>query len=103
MTDMFAAETYARTRLPLHQATPLPGWCYVAPEWYEREVAGLFRKDWLCVGRAEQIPNAGDFFYIELVGQPLLVVRDETMQVRVHSAVCRHRGAVIAYRQRYGV
>ena len=93
---MFAAETYARTRLPLHQATPLPGWCYVAPQWYEREVAELFRKDWLCVGRAEQVPNPGDFFYIELVGQPLVVVRDEAKQVRVHSAVCRHRGAVIA-------
>jgi len=94
--EMFAADTYATTRLPLHQATPLPGWCYVAPEWYEREVKGLFLKDWLCVGRSEQVANPGDFFYIEVVGQPLLVVRDETRKVRVHSAVCRHRGAIIA-------
>ena len=94
--DMFNPQTYTASRLPLHQATPLPGWCYVAPEWYEREVAGLFRKDWLCVGRAEQVPNAGDFFTIEIVGHPLLVVRDETNTVRVHSAICRHRGAIIA-------
>lgn len=93
---MFSQETYAATRLPLHKATPLPGWCYTSPEWYQRELDTLFRKDWLCVGRVEQVPSAGDFYSIEVIGQPLLVVRDEAGQVRVHSALCRHRGAIIA-------
>jgi choline monooxygenase len=93
--NMFAPETYTATRLPLHQASPLPGWCYTSPEWYQREVDTMFKKDWICVGRAEQIPAVGDFFSIEVVGQPLIVVRDETGQVRVHSALCRHRGAII--------
>jgi choline monooxygenase len=93
--DIFAPEHYAATRLPLHKASPLPGWCYASPEWYQREVDTMFRKDWLCVGRAEQVPNPGDYFSIELVGHPLIVVRDETKQVRVHSALCRHRGAII--------
>src|SRR5688572_19319368 len=93
---MFAPKTYAATRRPLHLASALPGWCYTSPEWYQREVDTMFRKDWLCVGRAEQVPNAGDFFSIEIVGEPLIVVRDEANQVRVHSAICRHRGAIIA-------
>src|SRR5215213_7905598 len=93
--DMFSPETYAATRLPLHKASPLPGWCYTSPEWHQKEVDTMFRKDWLCVGRAEQIPSTGDFFSIEVVGQPLIVVRDEMQQVRVHSALCRHRGAII--------
>jgi choline monooxygenase len=92
---MFSPETYAATRRPLHQASALPGWCYVSPEWYERELDTLFRRDWLCVGRAEQIPRAGDFFSIELARHPLIVVRDDAGEVRVHSAICRHRGAVI--------
>jgi choline monooxygenase len=92
---LFSPETYATTRLPLHLASPLPGWCYVSPDWYQREIDTLFCKDWLCVGRAEQIPASGDYFSIEIIGQPLIVVRDETNQVRVHSAVCRHRGAII--------
>ena len=92
---IFSTETYAATRRPLHQASALPGWCYASPEWYERELDTLFRKDWLCVGRAEQIPKAGDFFSIELIGHPLIVVRDDAGQVRVHSALCRHRGAVV--------
>ena len=94
-TTIFSPQHYAATRLPLHQASPLPGWCYVSEEWYAREIDTLFRKDWLCVGRAEQIPNPGDFFSIELLRHPLIVVRDDKGQVRVHSAICRHRGAVV--------
>lgn len=93
--SLFDPEAYAATRLPLHRASPLPGHCYVSPEWYQREVDTLFRRDWLCVGRAEQVPQPGDFYSIEVVGQPLIVVRDEANQVRVHSALCRHRGAII--------
>lgn len=93
--DIFDPRHYAATRLPLHKASPLPGWCYVSPEWHQREVDTLFRKDWLCVGRTEQVPNPGDYFSIEYAGHPLIVVRDEANQVRVHSAICRHRGAII--------
>ena len=92
---MFSPESYAATRRPLHQASALPGWCYASPQWYERELDALFRKDWLCAGRVEQIPKAGDFFSIELAGHPLIVVRDDAGEVRVHSAICRHRGAVV--------
>ena len=94
-TTIFSPEHYVTTRLPLHQASPLPGWCYSSPEWHAREIESLFRKDWLCVGRAEQIAKPGDFFSIEIVGQPLIVVRDEHGGIRVHSAICRHLGAVI--------
>ena len=30
--DLFSPETYAASRRPLEQASPLPGWCYVSPE-----------------------------------------------------------------------
>ena len=95
MTDIFSPQLYAATRQPLHKASPLPGHCYVSQEWHQREIDTLWKKDWLCVGRAEQVPNPGDFYSIEIAGQPLIVVRDETNEVRVHSALCRHRGAII--------
>ena len=95
MTDIFAPQQYAATRQPLHRASPLPGHCYVSPEWHQREIDTLWKKDWLCVGRAEQVPNPGDFYSIEIVGQPLIVVRDDAGEVKVHSALCRHRGAII--------
>jgi choline monooxygenase len=94
-TGIFSSEKFAATRLPLDQASALPGWCYYSPEWHDREVETMFRKDWLCIGRTEQVPRPGDFYSIEIIGQPLIVARDDASNVRVHSAVCRHRGAVI--------
>jgi len=93
--SIFSPEHYKDTRKPLHEASTLPGWCYVDNEWYEREVEMLFKKNWICVGRVEQVPKSGDYYSIEIVGQPLIVIRDENQQVRVHSALCRHRGAII--------
>lgn len=93
-SSMFDQRQYELTRRPLRQAGPLPAWCYTNQEWYERELDAIFRKEWLCVGRVEQIPNSGDYFSIELINQPLIVVRDG-QAIRVHHGVCRHRGAII--------
>lgn len=93
--SIFSPEHYKDTRKPLHEASTLPGWCYVDNEWYEREVEMLFKKNWICVGRVEQVPKAGNYYSIEIVGQPLIVICDENQQVKVHSALCRHRGAII--------
>jgi choline monooxygenase len=87
---------YADLRRPIHQASTLQPWCYVSPEWYAREVEAIFRREWLCVGRAEQVPNPGDYLTIELIGEPIIIVRDDEGMVRALSGVCRHRGAVVA-------
>ncbi len=92
----FSPSTYAATRLPVDEASALPHWCYHDTEWYEKEIEAIFRHDWICVGRAEQIPASGDYFTLELLKQPLVVVRDAGGAVRVHLAVCRHRAAVVA-------
>src|SRR5262245_61517314 len=95
MRNIFAPDHYSAVRRPLEQASPLPSWCYASDEWHAREIEAIFRREWLCVGRAEQIPNPGDFFTHTLIEQPLIVVRDNKGEIRVHSAVCRHRGAIV--------
>ena len=40
--------------------------------------------------------NPGDYFTTELVGDPLLVVRDEDHRIRVLSNVCRHKWTQVA-------
>jgi choline monooxygenase len=95
MTNVFAPEHYIAVRRPLEQASTLPPQCYVSDAWYAREIETIFRREWLCVGRVEQIPNPGDFFTRTLIEQPIIVVRDNAGEVRVHSAVCRHRGAIV--------
>ncbi|QOZ36533.1 aromatic ring-hydroxylating dioxygenase subunit alpha [Bradyrhizobium sp. CCBAU 53421] len=89
------ASLLANTRADFERASTMPGFCYTSAEWYEREVESIFTKEWICVGREEQVPNPGDYFRFDIVGEPLVVVRDGKGIVRVHSAVCRHRGAVL--------
>jgi phenylpropionate dioxygenase-like ring-hydroxylating dioxygenase large terminal subunit len=96
MNDIFAPKHFTAVRRPLTQASTLPGWCYADDGWYAREIETIFRQEWLCIGRVEQIPQIGDFYTRTLIEQPLIVVRDTNAQVRVHSAVCRHRGAIVS-------
>jgi Rieske 2Fe-2S family protein len=73
-------------------ATTMPQRYYTSAEVFTRETERIFTKRWLCVGRAEQIPNAGDYFLTEMFGESLIIVRGNDDVVRAHFNVCRHRG-----------
>lgn len=73
----------------------LPGRSYVDPAMFQRECATVLRRGWHCVGRVDELPNSGDYLTLQLLGEPLLVVRDET-DIKVLSNVCRHRGMPLA-------
>jgi phenylpropionate dioxygenase-like ring-hydroxylating dioxygenase large terminal subunit len=76
-------------------ARGLPPECYYDEDIFEVERQAIFMREWLCVGRADQIPEPGDYFTITLVGEPLIVVRGDAGTVRVMSSVCRHRGMIV--------
>ncbi|MGI9604774.1 MAG: aromatic ring-hydroxylating oxygenase subunit alpha [Acidimicrobiales bacterium] len=91
--DIFDPSRYAATRLPIEQASPLPPDVYFDQAWYEREVETIFRKRWLVATREEEIPNAGDYVRLDIIGEPLIILRDDAGDVRALSASCRHRGS----------
>ena len=64
---------------------------YRSPELHVLEVEQIFSREWLCVGREEYIPDTGDYYRFDLLGDSLIVVRGEDGQVRALSNVCRHR------------
>ena len=76
---------------PLEEARGLPPQAYLSEEFYKLELEYLFRRDWVCVGREEEAQSPGDFFTIELAGEPLIIVRGGDNRLRVLSNVCRHR------------
>jgi len=80
-----------RAGRPLAQARALPGECYTSEELYALEVEHIFRKEWMCVARAEQLPNAGDWIALDLVGEPLVITRDANGELHALSRVCAHR------------
>ena len=70
----------------------MPAEFYTSSEFHQLECEHLFRKEWVCLGHCGEIPKRGDFFTTELVGEQLLVLRDDEGVVQVFSNVCRHRG-----------
>ncbi len=95
MTREMTKSDFMAAQLPPSQASTLPPPCYTSREFYEREVEHIFLKEWLCVGRVDQVEKPGDFFTLTLLGERLIVVRDEENQVRVLSNVCRHRATKV--------
>lgn len=78
---------------PLEEATTLPARAFVDDAIYEREVERVFRGQWLCVGRLDQVANPGDWRTLDLLGAKLVLVRDLAGEVRVLSRICQHRAA----------
>ncbi|MBM3523139.1 MAG: aromatic ring-hydroxylating dioxygenase subunit alpha [Alphaproteobacteria bacterium] len=93
--DIFDPALYAAVRRPVDEAETLPPWCYTSEAFWRREVETIFTRGWYTVGRAERIPNPGDYFAFEVVGIPLIIVHGLDGRLRALSNSCRHRGAKI--------
>lgn len=91
--SIWSQDTYANTRKPIDEAHTLPPAVYTSQDWYDREVDSIFRKSWLVATREEEIPNPGDYVRIDIVGEPLIILRDQAGTIRALSASCRHRGS----------
>ncbi len=72
-------------------ASTLPSEIYTSAEFLNFEAEALYMKEWLCVGRSERIPEAGDWFTVTMVDEPIIVARNKEGEVRAMSAVCQHR------------
>ena len=81
---------------PHGQAWGMPAGFYTSPEFLALEVDELFRKEWVCIGRVEEAAAPGDYWTVDLLGEPLLVVRGEDGRLKVYANVCRHRGTPVA-------
>jgi carnitine monooxygenase subunit len=71
----------------------LPWWSYFNRELLEIEQEELFRKHWQLVGHVNDVPQAGDFMTLDIVGERALTLRGQDGQVRSFHNVCRHRGS----------
>jgi phenylpropionate dioxygenase-like ring-hydroxylating dioxygenase large terminal subunit len=81
----------AAAELPLARARTLPAAAYTSEEFFDWEVGHLLRGGWQCLAHVSQIPKPGDFLNLDLLGEPLIVVRGKDGAVRVLSRVCPHR------------
>ena len=77
---------------PIGQAKGLPNEAYTSPEFARYERDHLLAKTWVCAGFATDIGTTGDALPIQIMGQPLFIVRNPENQINVFHNVCRHRG-----------
>lgn len=61
----------------------------------EIEKDKIFRKEWLAVTRVDQIPNAGNYITYDVLGDEIVITRDEREALQAFSNVCLHRGCSI--------
>ena len=80
---------------PFSDARSMPPAVYTSPEFLALEQERIFRREWLCVGRASTLAHAGDYLTADIDGQPVVVLRDETLALKAFSNVCLHRMSVL--------
>src|SRR5271166_3426520 len=76
-------------------AHSLLGRYYTSREIFKHERERIFARRWVCVGREEQLADAGSFFVTEVAGEQLIIVRDAAGSLHALFNVCRHRGSRI--------
>jgi Rieske 2Fe-2S family protein len=73
----------------------LPARFYTNPDYFRREVEHFFFHKWICAGRADQVPNPGDYFLRDVLGESVIVTRNDSGAIAAMYNVCRHRGTRI--------
>jgi Rieske 2Fe-2S family protein len=88
--------TFVRTTdIPLERVFTLPGEYFTSPAIFAEEREKIFAARWLCVGREEQLRSPGDFIVRSVLGESIIITRDEAGEVHAFYNVCRHRGSRI--------
>jgi choline monooxygenase len=77
---------------PIDKSHGLPNECYTSQEYSKLERKKLFEEKWVVIGVASSLPNKGDAKPFDLLGIPIMILRDKQNQIRVFHNVCSHRG-----------
>jgi choline monooxygenase len=87
--DDLPENTYGPT---LARQVGLPGRAFTDEAHFRLEAKSLFQASWCCIGLAEDVAQLHRAFPVDLLGQPLLIVRNAS-GIEVFHNVCSHRGA----------
>ena len=91
MTNPALAELRANVAQPFERAHAMPKSVYTSPDFLALEERHIFAQEWLCAGRADALPNPGDYLTMDITGEPVIILRDRDGALRGLSNVCRHR------------
>jgi phenylpropionate dioxygenase-like ring-hydroxylating dioxygenase large terminal subunit len=81
----------SKVLFPMQDSSHVPAERYYSREFFEQEKKHLWPHVWQMAARLEEIPNAGDFTEYEIVGQSILIIRQDDGSVKALHNACRHR------------
>ena len=88
------------TQIYRQGARTLPGRYYSSPEIHAEERERIFARRWVCVGRATELAQPGDYMLRAIAGESIIVLRDQRGVLRAFYNVCRHRGTRLCEAER---
>ena len=92
LSDILDPNKIEVVKNPIEKAHGLPNECYLNNDYLEFEKEKIFKNNWTMIGVASSVPNTGDAKPFNLLGIPILIVRNKENEVKVFHNVCSHRG-----------
>ncbi|MGB3502227.1 MAG: aromatic ring-hydroxylating dioxygenase subunit alpha [Mesorhizobium sp.] len=73
---------------------------YLDPDFFRVDMEQIWYKDWLFVGHDCEIPNAGNYFTVQVGDYAVVIVRGNDGEIRALHNSCRHRGSKVCLEHR---
>ena len=74
----------------------LPAWLYLDRDFFEAERRHVFAASWHVICHANDIPHAGDYQTLDILGEKFVTLRGADGVARSFHNVCRHRASRLA-------
>ena len=75
----------------------IEGYRYHSKDFFDDEWENMWTKTWLLLGRANEIPEPGDYQMEEVGPESILMVRQPDQSIKAFYNVCQHRGARLVF------
>ena len=92
LSEILDIEKLTNVDKEIELAKGLPNQCYTSDQYLSYERDKIFCDKWTVIGVGSSIPNKGDVIPYNLLGIPLIIIRDKDLKIRVFHNVCSHRG-----------
>lgn len=79
----------------IEQTKALSADIFTDPERYKQVKDRILDRSWHYICHQTRVPETGDYYAFELLGQDLFVIRDARGEIRCFYNVCQHRGHLL--------
>ena len=90
-------EPVSKEALAFVGTEPIPAYPYYDPVYFELEREAIFKRSWVQVGHACELPELGSFIVrpFEIAKASILITRTKEGEIQAFHNVCPHRGTVL--------